>query len=131
MAAVGLGTNKGRFRSFDGGKKYYFTDQNYYSFLWIDENARDSEDGRRVIELLNLKRKPLRRLWKVEGSKVVTGPDYSWQTDDPPREILPLWPRSFYSILNFLAFSVQVSEEDVQDGRAFPIETYKQRSPGG
>jgi hypothetical protein len=131
MTAVGLGPNKGRFRSFDGGKDYYFTDQNYYSFLWIDEKARDSGDGRRVIELLNLKPKPLRRLWKVEGSRTPIGPDFSWQTNDPPREILPLWPRSFYAVLNFLAFAVQVPEEDVKDNRAFSIETYKQAVKDG
>ena len=126
ITAVGLGKNMGRFRSFDGGKNYYFTDQNYYSFLWIDEAARDTEDGRRVIELLNVVREPLRRLWKVEGSRVPTGPDYSWQKDDPPREILPLWPRSFYSVLNFLAFAVQVPEEEVADGRAFSLEVFEQ-----
>jgi len=125
MTAVGLGTGMGRFRSFDGGKTYYFTDQNYYSFLWINEEARDTEDGRRVIELLNVTREPLRRLWKVEGSHVPTGPDYSWQTNNPPRDILSLWPRSFYSVLNFLAFSVQVPEEEVAEGRAFSIEAYE------
>lgn len=132
MTAVALGTGMGRFRSFDGGKTYYFTDQQYYSFLWIDEDARDSEDGGRIIELLNLTPKPLRRIWKVENNKVPGGgPDYSWQTDDPPREFLNLWPRSFYAVLNFLAFSVEVPEEEVEDGRAFSIETYEQAVKDG
>jgi len=133
MTAVALGTGMGRFRSFDGGKTYYFSDQNYYSFLWIDEDARGSEDGRRVIELLNLKPNPLYRIWKVENCKVPGGgPDFNWQKNDPPaREFLNLWPRSFYAVLNFLAFSVQVPEEEVQDGRAFSIENYEQAVKDG
>jgi len=133
MTAVGLGTGMGRFRSFDGGKTYYFTDQHYYSFMWIDEDARASEDGRRVIELLNLTPDPVYRIWKVENNKVPGGgPDFNWQKNDPPpREYLNLWPRSFYSILNFLAFSVQVPEEEVKEGRAFSIETYEQAVKDG
>jgi len=132
MTAVALGTGMGRYRSFDGGKTYYFCDQNYYSFLWIDEDARDSEDGRRVIELLNLNPDPLRRLWKVENAKVPGGgPDYNWQKDDPPRECLNLWPRSFYSVLNFLAFTVEVPDAEITDGRAFSIATYEQAVEDG
>jgi len=133
MTAVALGTGMGRFRSFDGGKTYYFTDQNYYSFLWIDEDARGSEDGRRVIELLNLTPNPLYRIWKVENCKVPGGgPDFNWQKNAPPRrEYLNLWPRSFYAVLNFLAFSVQVPEEEVEDGRAFSTESYKQAVKDG
>jgi len=132
MTAVGLGTGMGRFRSFDGGKTYYFADQQYYSFIWIDDAGRASEEGRRVMELLNLTPTPLRRIWKVENCKVPGGgPDYSWQGDDPPREFLNLWPRSFYSVLNFLAFSVDVPDEDVADGRAFSTESYQQAVADG
>ena len=133
MTAVGLGTGMGRFRSFDGGKSYYFTDQNYYSFLWIDEAARDTEDGKRIIKLLNLTPDPLYRVWKVENCKVPGGgPDFNWQKNAPPtREYLNLWPRSFYSVLNYLAFSVQVPEEEEQEGRAFSLEAYEKAVADG
>ncbi|MCL5779252.1 hypothetical protein M1105_20025 [Limibaculum sp. FT325] len=127
MTAVGLGTGKGRFRSFDGGKTYYFTDQNYYTGLWIDEDARDTPEGRRLLQLLNLTRSPLYRFWKVENKKVPTGADFSsLQSTDPQREYLSLLPHSFYSVLNFLAFFVEVPEEHEREGRAFSTDPYDQ-----
>jgi hypothetical protein len=87
LTAIALGGGTGRFRSYDGGKSYYFTDKNNYPAMWIDPDARTSGDGRRVINLLNLQPTPLKRIWTFAPSRVVGGKDFENVPDDPRPEV--------------------------------------------
>jgi hypothetical protein len=42
LTAIALGSGVGRFRSYDGGENYYFTDKHDYPAMWIDPEARTS-----------------------------------------------------------------------------------------
>lgn len=125
ISVVALGEGKGRYNSFDGGKTYYFTDKNMYAAMWIPEEARTSGDGKRVIELLNLQPDPLKKIWRFSASKVIEGEDLNWQADNPRSEVKMLM-RSFYTLMNFLAYGVRVPPEWEQDGRAFTTKFYEQ-----
>ena len=114
-----------RWRSFDDGKSFYLTDKQMYPAMWISEKARMSGDGKRVIELLNLQTDPLKKIWTFAASKVVEGSDLNWETDKPRHEVKML-VRSFYSVMNFLAYGVQVPPQDEQEGRAFSKTCYEQ-----
>jgi hypothetical protein len=125
LTAIALGGGTGRFRSYDGGKTYYFTDKNNYPAMWIDPDARTSGDGKRVIELLNLQPTPLKRIWSFAPSRVVDGTDFENLADDPRAEI-KMRMRSFYSVLNLLAFGINVPPKDEEDRRAFTKASYDQ-----
>jgi hypothetical protein len=117
-------STQNRWRSLDGGKNYHYTDKRMHPAMWIDEKARKSGDGKRVIELLNLQSDPLKKIWKFAASKVVEGPDLSGKPDKPRHEVKML-VRSFYSVMNFLAYGVDVPPGDEQDGRTFSRESYE------
>ena len=125
LTAIALGGGTGRFRSYDGGKTYYFTDKNNYPAMWIDPDARTSGDGRRVIKLLNLQPTPLKRIWTFAPSRVVAGTDFENVVDDPRPEI-KMRMRSFYSVLNLLAYGINVPPKDEEEGRAFTKAQYDQ-----
>jgi len=123
ITAIALGGGTGRFRSYDGGKTYYFTDKNNYPAMWIDPDARTSGDGKRVIELLNLQPTPLKRVWTFAPSRVVDGTDFENVADDPRPEI-KMRMRSFYSVLNLLAYGIKVPPKDEEEGRVFTKDLY-------
>ena len=123
LTAIALGGGTGRFRSYDGGKNYYFTDKNNYPAMWIDPDARTSSDGKRVIELLNLQPTPLKRVWTFAPSRVIAGTDFENVPDDPRPEI-KMRLRSFYSVLNLLAYGVNVPQKDQEEGRVFTKDLY-------
>jgi hypothetical protein len=123
ITAIALGGGTGRFRSYDGGKTYYFTDKNNYPAMWIDSDARTSGDGKRVIELLNLQTTPLKRVWTFAPSRVIDGADFENVADDPRPEI-KMRLRSFYSVLNLLAYGINVPPEDEEENRAFTKALY-------
>ena len=125
ITAIALGGGTARFRSYDGGKTYYFTDKNNYPAMWIDSDARTSGDGKRVIELLNLQPTPLKRIWSFAPSRVVDGTDFENLADDPRPEI-KVRMRSFYSVLNLLAFGINVPPKDEEERRAFTKAAYDQ-----
>ena len=125
ITAIALGGGTGRFRSYDGGKTYYFTDKNNYPAMWIDPDARTSGDGKRVIELLNLQPTPLKRIWTFAPSRVVDGTDFENVGDDPRPEI-KMRMRSFYSVLNLLAYGIDIPPKDEMEGRAFTKASYDQ-----
>ncbi|MDB4409599.1 hypothetical protein N9235_02155 [Gammaproteobacteria bacterium] len=125
LTAIALGGGTGRFRSYDGGKTYYFTDKNNYPAMWIDSDARTSGDGKRVIELLNLQPTPLKRIWSFAPSRVIDGTDFENLADDPRPEI-KMRMRSFYSVLNLLAFGINVPPKDEEERRAFTKASYDQ-----
>jgi hypothetical protein len=123
ITAIALGGGTGRFRSYDGGKTYYFTDKNNYPAMWIDSDARTSCDGKRVIELLNLQPTPLKRIWTFAPSRVIDGADFENVADDPRPEI-KMRIRSFYSVLNLLAYGIEVPQKDKEEGRVFTKDLY-------
>jgi hypothetical protein len=123
ITAIALGGGTGRFRSYDGGKTYYFTDKNNYPAMWIDPEARTSGDGKRVIELLNLQPTPLKRVWTFAPSRVIDGTDFENVADDPRPEI-KMRMRSFYSVLNLLAYGINVPPKDEEENRVFTKALY-------
>jgi hypothetical protein len=125
ITAIALGGGTGRFRSYDGGETYYFTDKNNYPALWIDPDARTTGDGKRVIELLNLQPSPLKRIWSFAPSRVLDGTDFENLPDDPRPEI-KMRMRSFYSVLNLLAYGIKVPPKDEEEGRVFTKALYDQ-----
>jgi hypothetical protein len=123
ISAIALGGGVGRYQSFDGGKSFYFTEKLMAAAMWIDEEARETADGRRVIELLNLEPNPLRRTWKLSPSRVFDGPDLNWESGEPRSEVRLLM-RSFYGVLDFLSYAVEVPPEDERVGRVFSKQAY-------
>jgi len=125
LTAIALGPGVGRFRSYDGGKTYYFTDKHDYPAMWIDPDARTSSDGKRIIEILNLQPTPLKRVWSFSPNRVVEGTDFENVPDDPRPEVR-MQLRSFYSVLNLLAYGVDIPPKDEEEGRAFTKASYDQ-----
>jgi hypothetical protein len=123
LTAIALGTGVGRFRSYDGGENYYFTDWQDYPAMWIDPEARTSSDGRLIIESLNLQPTPLKRIWTFARARVVEGTDLENVPDDPRPE-LRMQLRTFYSVLNLLAYGVNVPPNDEEERRAFTKDLY-------
>jgi hypothetical protein len=123
LTAIALGSGVGRFRSYDGGKNYYFTDKHDYPAMWIDPEARTSSDGKRIIEILNLQPTPLKRVWSFSPNRVVEGTDFENVPDDPRPEVR-MQLRTFYSVLNLLAYGVNVPPKDEEEGRAFTKDLY-------
>jgi hypothetical protein len=125
LTAIALGPGVGRFRSYDGGKNYYFTDKHDYPAMWIDPEARTSSDGKRIIEILNLQPTPLKRVWSFSPNRVVEGTDFENVPDDPRPEVR-MQLRSFYSVLNLLAYGIDIPPKDEAEGRAFTKASYDQ-----
>ena len=125
LTAIALGSGVGRFRSYDGGKNYYFTDKHDYPAMWIDPEARTSSDGKRIIEILNLQPTPLKRVWSFSPNRVVEGTDFENVPDDPRPEVR-MQLRTFYSVLNLLAYGVNVPPKDEEERRAFTKDSYDQ-----
>ncbi|MCB2168308.1 MAG: hypothetical protein KQI78_11635 [Deltaproteobacteria bacterium] len=125
LTAIALGSGVGRFRSYDGGKTYYFTDKHDYPAMWIDPEARTSSDGKRIIEILNLQPTPLKRVWSFSPNRVVEGTDFENVPDDPRPEVR-MQLRSFYSVLNLLAYGIDIPPKDEEEGRAFTKASYDQ-----
>jgi hypothetical protein len=76
LTAIALGSGVGRFRSYDGGENYYFTDKRNYPAMWIDPEARTSTDGKYIIQTLNLQPTPLKRVWSFSPNRVIDGADF-------------------------------------------------------
>jgi hypothetical protein len=93
--------------------------------MWIDPEARTSSDGKLIIETLNLQPTPLKRVWTFAKSRVVEGTDLENVPDDPRPE-LRMQMRTFYSVLNLLAYGVNVPPKDEEERRAFTKDLYDQ-----
>jgi len=123
LTAIALGSGVGRFRSYDGGENYYFTDKHNYPAMWIDPEARTSSDGKLIIETLNLQPTPLKRVWSFSPNRVVEGTDFENVPDDPRPEVR-MQLRTFYSVLNLLAYGIKLPPGDEEEGRAFTKTLY-------
>jgi len=93
--------------------------------MWIDPEARTSSDGKRIIEILNLQPTPLKRVWSFSPNRVVEGTDFENVPDDPRPEVR-MQLRSFYSVLNLLAYGIDIPPKDEEEGRAFTKKLYDQ-----
>jgi len=124
ITAIALGGGRARFRSYDGGETYYFTDKYDYPAMWIDPEARTSSDGKRIIENLNLQPTPFKRVWSFSANRVVEGTDFENVPDDPRPEVR-MQLRTFYSVLNLLAYGVNVPPKDEEENRVFTKALYE------
>jgi hypothetical protein len=123
ISAVALGSGNARYRTFDGGQTYALTDRKMYPAMWMEASARESEEGKRVMELLNLDPDPQKKIWVIRDSKVIYGPNLN--TDkDTPRDSIRIQMRSFYAMMNFLSYGVRVPPDDEQKGRVFSKDHY-------
>jgi hypothetical protein len=123
LTAIALGTGVGRFKSYDGGENYYFTDWHDYPAMWIDPESRTSSDGKLIIETLNLQPTPLKRVWTFARTRVIEGTDME-NVPDNPRPELRMQLRTFYSVLNLLAYGIELPPGDEEEGRAFTKALY-------
>ena len=85
---------------------------------------------KRVIELLNLQPDPLKRIWTFDQNRVIYGSDLNSEKD-APRAYLRMQPRSFYAVMDFLAYGVRVPPEEEEDGQAFPTTNYDEAVKSG
>lgn len=119
-----LSTGERRWKSYDGGNTFSITTNEMAPAIWLDPEARNTADGQRLMELLNVQSDVKKRAWMLESARVVSGSDFEGQSDDP-RSALKLRMRSLYNVLNFYAYAVQVPREDEESGRAIDLRSYR------
>jgi hypothetical protein len=120
-----LSTGDRRWKSYDGGESFFITTNEQAAALWLDPDVRDSPDGRRLVELLNVQPVVRKRIWPLETARVVRGPDLA-DRPDTPRSALKLRMRSLYNVINLYSYGVHVPDEDEQEGRATDLSSFRQ-----
>jgi hypothetical protein len=120
-----LSTGARRWKSYDGGMTFYFTTQEMAPAVWMDLDARGSEDGQRLMELLNVQPDVQKKIWFMETARVGNGADLADLPDDR-RPTLKLRMRSLYNVLNFYSYGVHVPPEDEQEGRATDLSAFRE-----
>lgn len=120
-----LSTGARRWRSDDGGKTFYFTSHEMAPAMWLDPEARQSKEGQRLMQLLNLQADVRKKVWQMEPARVVVGADSEGQPDRP-RPTLKLRMRSLYNVLNLYSYGVHVPLEHEQERRATDLTTFRQ-----
>ena len=120
-----LSTGSRRWMSYDGGRTFLFTTHEMAPAMWMDPEVRQSSDGERLTELLNVQPDVQKRIWVMEPARVAKGADLSDQAD-LRRPTLKLRMRSLYNVLNLYSYGVQVPVEDEQDGRATDLSPYRE-----
>jgi hypothetical protein len=125
-----LSSGEHRWRTYDGGKTFLFTTHEMAPAMWLDEDARQTADRMRLMELLNLRPDVQKKIWPLEPALVVDGPDLA----DAPierRPALKLRMRSLYNTINLCAYLVDVPPEDEVEGRATDLSAYRQAGAQG
>jgi len=120
-----LSTGARRWKSYDGGKTFFYTTHEMSPAIWLDTEARQTPDGMRLIELLNVQPDVQKRIWVLESARVPDGPDLADKPDEP-RPTLKLRMRSLYNVLNFYSYGVHVPAEDEQEGRATDLSSFRE-----
>jgi len=110
MTAV---ATEARWRSYDEGKSFYLTDHQMSPAMWLSPEAKQTAESRRLLELLNLQPEPLRGVWIFKSNSTVSGPESSSRPHSP-RDQLKTRIRSFYGVMNLLAYGVQVPSRDAE-----------------
>lgn len=116
-------TGNRRWKSYDGGQSFLLTDHGMYPALWLSDSAKQSPDGQRLMELLNLDADVQKVIWVMEPARVPEGPDLA-TNPEVPRPVLKLRMRSMYNVLNMMALGVDVPAADVADGSATALTPY-------
>lgn len=119
-----LSTGAKRWKSWDGGKTFFFTTHEMAPAIWMSPEARNSPEGELLIDRLNVQPDPLKQIWVLEPARVGGGPDIAGRPDDP-RGTLKLRMRSLYNVLNFYAYGVHVPPQDEINGEATDLRDRK------
>ena len=119
-----LSTGERRWKSLDGGKSYFFTTHEMAPAVSMDPDARDSEDGQRLMELLNVRPDVQKKIWVMQSARVAYGADNEGDPD-VRRGTLKVRMRSLYNVLNYFAYGVRVPAEDEAEGRATDLSTFR------
>ena len=125
-----LSTGDRRWKSYDGGESFFITTNEKVAAFWLDPEARDSPDGRRLVELLNVQPVVKKRIWLLETARVVRGADFA-DRPDTPRSALKLRMRSLYNVINLYSYGVHVPFDDEQEGRATDLSSFRQAVASG
>ena len=120
-----LSTGDRRWKSYDGGESFYITTNEKAAAVWLDPEVRDSPDGRRLVELLNVQPVVKKKIWLLETARVVRGADFA-DRPDTPRSALKLRMRSLYNVINLYSYGVHVPLDDEQEGRATDLSSFRQ-----
>lgn len=120
-----ISTGEKRWKSFDGGKSFFYTTNEMIPAMWLDLDDRAEPDGQRLMQLLNVQPDVQTKIWIFESARVASGPDLESQPEKR-RPTLKLRMRSLYNVLNFFAYGVEVPVEDEQTGRATDLSTYRE-----
>jgi hypothetical protein len=125
-----LSTGARRWKSYDDGRTFLFTTHEMAPAMWLDPQARETEDGRRLMELLNIQPDVLKRIWVLESARVTNGADLA-SKPDTRRPTLKLRMRSLYNVLNLFAYGVQVPPDDELNGRATDLSSFREAVANG
>ncbi len=125
-----LSTGARRWVSYDGGQTFLFTSHEMAPAMWMDPETRQSSDGERLMELLNVQPDVQKRIWVLEPARVAEGADLTDRVDSP-RPALKLRMRSLYNVLNLYSYGVQVPAEDEQEGRATDLSSFREAVQSG
>jgi len=121
-------TEGNSYASLDGGESFYVTNRTFLPAIWIDPAHRTSGTGRDLINLLQLDPDPLKRVWRLENIKVLSGPDLKGEAQSADR--LPVRTRSYYGVLNLLSHGVEVPDDD-ENMAAFETTKYDEAVEAG
>lgn len=112
-----LSTGSRRWKSFDGGQTFHYTTYEMHPAIWLDPEVRETPDGQRLMELLNIDPAVYTRIWELEPARVAQGQDFGAKPKGR-RPSLKLRMRSLYNVLNLYSCAVQVPASDEAEGRA-------------
>lgn len=120
-----LSTGARRWKSYDGGKTFMFTSHEMAPAVWLDEGVRNSPEGARFMELLNIQPDVQKKIWLLESARVVDGPDLA---DAPAvrRPTLKMRMRSLYNVITLYSYIVDVPPSDEAHGYATDLTTFRE-----
>jgi hypothetical protein len=125
-----LSTGARRWKSYDGGKTFMFTTHEMAPAVWLDEDVRNSPEGTRLMELLNVQPDVQKKIWYMEPARVVEGPDLE-NAPVARRPTLKLRMRSLYNVISLYSYIVDVPPEDEAQGRATDLTTFRESAARG
>ena len=119
-----LSTGARRWKSYDGGKTFFYTTDEVAPAVWLDPSVRETPRGQRLMSLLNVQPDVQKRIWLLETARVASGVDLA-DRQDAPRPTLKLRMRSLYNVLNYFSYGVRVPPDDEAEGRATDLSTFR------
>jgi len=125
-----LSTGARRWKSYDGGETFHYTTHEMAPAMWLDPKVRESPQGQRLMELLNVQPDVDKKLWLLEPARVAQGQDFV-NRPVARRPTLKLRMRSLYNVLNLYSCAVQVPASDEAEGRATDHSSVREQVEGG